>query len=263
MDFDDFLKKVEKKFKVQEIEKDKFLITGNNRSYLLSRSETVDFDKFMEFFEKSLPLNQKEKPEDLNYEGLSFIKSKSENLETLSSNRYDFDFSPNKSFSRVGENDLYPTGFSPYGSFFGPNFYSPKGGMFVTEDDELFRSRVDKSKKDDEEPTPDVPPLARFDPFVPSKDKKAGANPDPDNLKKPGKKIAVALIAIIAIIVVIWLGVWAFKKGRSNKPDMNTGKDSNKTKSDSDKKAGDDTTDWNAKKVVSDGKKTVKSRIGA
>jgi len=74
--------------------------------------------------------------------------------------------------SNVGHNDLEPSG---------PGIGGNIGGSRVGKDDPLFSDRKVAKEKDLR-----FPRFAKFDPMVPSKDKKKGFDPTPDHLKKPG-----------------------------------------------------------------------------
>lgn len=72
----------------------------------------------------------------------------------------------------VGNSDLHPSG---------PRIGGNVGGSRVGKDDPLFSDRSVAKDKDLR-----FPRFAKFDPLVPSKDKKKGFDPTPDHLKKPG-----------------------------------------------------------------------------
>jgi hypothetical protein len=81
----------------------------------------------------------------------------------------------------VGHDDLYPNiGMKPHD--FKQRDHRPRG-MLAGEDDPIFGERQIRRESSTDS---DVPPMARYDPYLPTKNKKKGKGPDPDHFKKPG-----------------------------------------------------------------------------
>jgi hypothetical protein len=108
---------------------------------------------------------------DMDYETLiRMFESSAENI----SDRSDL--------CRVGQEDMYPDiRIRPYTS---SRRQGGPGGMFLSEDDPIFGERETRGLEEFDDQ--DVPPLARFDPHLPTKDRKKGKGPDPDHFGKPG-----------------------------------------------------------------------------
>ncbi|KAG0442330.1 hypothetical protein DMUE_0350 [Dictyocoela muelleri] len=153
MKISDLLPKLSKTYKI--IENDNFyVITRDNISMKIYKDQNITEESIMNYFK--VAKNEKYKTSD------------SSNIPVNKFQKDDSEIS---------------SGFF-YGLDGNKHFFNQKpSGMIPGPDDPIFKIK-NTTESDSEEF--DVPPGARFDPILPTKNKKKSKGPDPDHFRKPG-----------------------------------------------------------------------------